>query len=52
MASKKKRAADTYLTHDNWDAEEESEEQEVLRISLILYLFSNFKIKDTEKKAI
>ncbi|XP_066918560.1 nuclear pore complex protein Nup50-like [Clytia hemisphaerica] len=28
MATKKKRAADNYLTHDNWDQEDDSEEPE------------------------
>ena len=29
MAAKKKRAADNYLTHDNWDNDEDSAEPEV-----------------------
>jgi hypothetical protein len=29
MASKKKRAADNYLTHDNWDRDDESDQPEV-----------------------
>ena len=30
MATKKKRAADNYLTHDNWDQEDDNEEPEVI----------------------
>ena len=30
MASKKKRAAENYLTHDNWDNEDDNKEPEVV----------------------